>query len=361
MLSTFSKASALAVTAGFSCYTFYNSLKPNNRSSLTLRNVNNSGNRLKLKKSNNHFEPDHSEEKKKRKQIRKQERKKLKEELLKQKELQISQQLFSNYSNIDNPFNDQNLNQKFVWEKKRESELKRGLTTKDLEILDRKKKEQTRLQLEELKKKREQREIELKLLEESKLQLQRDLDRQEMGDWEEKEEEFHLAQAKKRAEIRLEQGRALPIDILALNLSIANDDGLEKKDEFEETNKLKLEMDIQEPYLITQNLSMAQLETLYQDIQYYISLEKNEKNKNFWASMIIVVDSELEKLKLKQDTRLRQGVSESVREQIEKMLSTKTLEQLDQLQKEVEGKLKGGGPVRKFFFFFFYFKKKFFD
>ncbi|KAJ3386743.1 hypothetical protein HDU92_002332 [Lobulomyces angularis] len=58
MLSTFSKASALAVTAGFSCYTFYNSLKPNNRSSLTLRNVNNSGNRLKLKKSNNHFEPD---------------------------------------------------------------------------------------------------------------------------------------------------------------------------------------------------------------------------------------------------------------------------------------------------------------
>jgi hypothetical protein len=49
------------------------------------------------------------------------------------------------------------------------------------------------------------------------------MDAAALGDWEQKEDAFHLEQAKRRAEIRIKEGRSKPIDILALNMKLAND------------------------------------------------------------------------------------------------------------------------------------------
>jgi hypothetical protein len=52
-----------------------------------------------------------------------------------------------------------------------------------------------------------------------------------------------LEQAKKRAEIRIREGRAKPIDILAMNMRLANE-----ADKVEEG--IDLEVDLDEPYTI---------------------------------------------------------------------------------------------------------------
>lgn len=52
-----------------------------------------------------------------------------------------------------------------------------------------------------------------------------------------------MEQAKKRAEIRIKEGRAKPIDILAMNLRLANE-----PDKIEDN--VELEIDLEEPYTI---------------------------------------------------------------------------------------------------------------
>lgn len=45
------------------------------------------------------------------------------------------------------------------------------------------------------------------------------------GDLESKEDQFHLDQTKVRALIRVKEGRAKPIDILAMSMNLDNPDG----------------------------------------------------------------------------------------------------------------------------------------
>ena len=85
--------------------------------------------------------------------------------------------------------------------------------------------------------------------------------------------QFHLEQAKKRAEIRIQENRAKPVDILAINLRLA--------DESESVDE-SLEIDVDEPYTIFENLTIQEVEELHQDIQKYLSLEKNDAHLDFW-------------------------------------------------------------------------------
>jgi hypothetical protein len=52
-----------------------------------------------------------------------------------------------------------------------------------------------------------------------------------------------LEQAKKRAEIRIREGRAKPIDILAMNMRLANEADMVEEE-------VDLEVDLDEPYTI---------------------------------------------------------------------------------------------------------------
>lgn len=52
-----------------------------------------------------------------------------------------------------------------------------------------------------------------------------------------------MEQAKKRAEIRIREGRAKPIDILAMNMRLANEADMVEEE-------VDLEVDLDEPYTI---------------------------------------------------------------------------------------------------------------
>ena len=78
-------------------------------------------------------------------------------------------------------------------------------------------------EIEKAKKRREERAIGKAQHEEEMAMLAWERARAEYQDWEKKEEEFHFEQSKVRSEIRLQEGRAKPIDVLSKNLNLSED------------------------------------------------------------------------------------------------------------------------------------------
>ena len=176
-----------------------------------------------------------------------------------------------------------------------------------------------------------------------------------MEAWHAKENDFHLEQAMRRAQIRTREGRAKPIDLLALNLKwskpyIPKEDGNADEDDEEEDEGIGMDIDLEEPYLLFENLSLEETEELYEDIQMYISLETDEANLEFWRSMVVVCSAALEPLRnertLGRQAFIEQNrASQAVKADIANLLRGKSLAELRQLQDSVQAKLQSGDPI----------------
>ncbi|CEP08090.1 hypothetical protein [Parasitella parasitica] len=243
------------------------------------------------------------------------------------------------YSNVNNPFNDVNLESKFVWNKKKQRDKKQlGLSETDLQRRERDRKREADEELAKLNKRRAERERELELREEEQTRIQRDAELAAMGDWEAKEEEFHLEQAKQRAAIRIRDARAKPIDILAMNLRLANEP--EKVDD-----DVNLEIDLDEPYTIFENLSLADTDELHKDIQMHLQLEKNPKTLEFWRAMSVVAEDCLCKMRENEERLRSGGIALTVNQDIDRVLSGKTVSQLSVLQDQIKRKFASNEPI----------------
>ncbi|RIB19526.1 mid region of cactin-domain-containing protein [Gigaspora rosea] len=241
----------------------------------------------------------------------------------------------SAYSNTDNPFGDANLGIKFEWSKKKERDKKMGISPEEALRREKERREETQLELEKLNKRRAEREIERQLREEELARMQRDAEIAAMGDWASKEDEFHLEQAKRRAEIRIKESRAKPIDILAINLRLA--------DESEVVDDA-LEIDMDEPYTIFDNLTLPEVEELHHDIQKYLSLERNPNNLDFWRAMIVVCEDKLSELQ-EDEKNHAMNIIAPVKDDINNLFAGKTYEQLNVLQAQIQQKLSGKEAV----------------
>ncbi|KAF9298011.1 hypothetical protein BGZ74_009551 [Mortierella antarctica] len=268
--------------------------------------------------------------------IRKEQRKKEKEE--QKKSLEIA---MTNYSNADNPFNDVNLAQKFTWTKKREAEKKKGISAEDSRRRDEVRKREARVELEKLVQRRNEREREREEREEELVRMQRASEQAQLGDWQAQEEEFHLKQAKKRAEIRIKSNRAKPIDVLAINIKLISDNHEDNDDD--EEDDLGLEIDVEEPYTIFENLALEEVQELFHDIKFYLSLDKDESSQEFWRAMLIVCEDKLSEL---DRTRNEQSVvAPHIAQDIANKLAGKSYEQLVLLQGQIQRKLAEGGAI----------------
>ncbi|OBZ91758.1 Cactin [Choanephora cucurbitarum] len=243
------------------------------------------------------------------------------------------------YSNVSNPFNDVNLESKFVWGKKKQRDKKElGLSEAELKRREKERRREADEELAKLNKRRAEREREMELREEEYERMQRDAELAQMGDWEAKEEEFHLEQAKQRAAIRIRDGRAKPIDILAMNLRLAYE-----PDKVEED--VDLEIDLDEPYTIFDSLTLEDTDELHKDIQMHLALERNEKTLEFWRAMMVVAEDCLFKMHENQE-RLKSGnVAISVNKDVHRILSGKTVSQLSVLQNQIMKKLSSSEPI----------------
>eukprot|EP00884_Botryococcus_braunii_P020423 jgi/Botrbrau1/7064/Bobra.0165s0087.1 len=183
------------------------------------------------------------------------------------------------YVDTENPFNDANLSERFVWGKKIEKQLREGADVRELTARAERERQLERLkEIEKVKKRREEREIERAQQEEELSMLARERAVAEGYEMEKKEEEFHLDQAKARSARRLREGRARPIDNLARNLHLVDEFGVE----------------FEEPTAVLHGLTLADLQQLKQDILQYQEVDnKDPEHEDYWEALLEVVEAEL--------------------------------------------------------------------
>jgi hypothetical protein len=169
--------------------------------------------------------------------------------------------------------------------------------------------------------------------EEELYQIQRQKEAAQFQEWSKQEETFHLEQARLRSKIRIQDGRAKPIDLLAQYIS---DQNLEES----------IEMQMHEPYTYLNGLTIDDLEDLLVDIRVYNDLEKSV-NAQYWEDLTIIVEDDLKKLKKleveKNEYRAavgrREGIHQSVAKDVTGIFKGKSTTQLDELKAKIEYKI----------------------
>ncbi|XP_014651435.1 PREDICTED: cactin [Ceratotherium simum simum] len=240
---------------------------------------------------------------------------------------------YMGYTNTDNPFGDNNLLGTFIWSKALEKKGISHLEEKELKERNKRIQEDNRLELQKVKQLRLEREREKAMREQELEMLQREKEAEHFKTWEEQEDNFHLQQAKLRSKIRIRDGRAKPIDLLAKYISAEDDD---------------LAVEMHEPYTFLNGLTVADMEDLLEDIQVYMELEQG-KNADFWRDMTIITEDEIAKLRKleasgKGPGERREGVNASVSSDVQSVFKGKTYSQLQFIFQGIEGKIQAGGP-----------------
>lgn len=110
----------------------------------------------------------------------------------------------------------------------------------------------------------------------SRVPSKRSSDAQEAA-WVAQEDAFVIKQAKKKAAIRVKEGRAKPIDWLAVILRVIDPDWDLLDDDLVDS-----EHDVVDPDGVFEGLSDAQLSELERDIDTYLTLETSRGNRDFW-------------------------------------------------------------------------------
>lgn len=240
---------------------------------------------------------------------------------------------YMGYTNTDNPFGDNNLLGSFIWNKALEKKGISHLGEKDLKERNKQIQEDNRLELQKVKQLRLEREREKVMREQELEMLQREKEAEHFKTWEEQEDNFHLHQAKLRSKIRIRDGRAKPIDLLAKYISAEDDD---------------LAVEMHEPYTFLNGLTASDLEDLLEDIQVYMELEQG-KNVDFWRDMTIITEDEVSKLRKleasgKGPGERREGVNSSVSSDVQQVFKGKSYIQLQVIYQGIENKIRAGGP-----------------
>ncbi|NXN86578.1 CATIN protein, partial [Bombycilla garrulus] len=241
---------------------------------------------------------------------------------------------YMGYTNTDNPFGDNNLLGTFIWSKALEKKGISHLDEKDLKERNKRIQEDNRLELQKVKQLRLEREREKAMREQELEMLQREKEAEHFKTWEKQEDNFHLQQAKLRSKIRIRDGRAKPIDLLAKYISAEDDD---------------LAVEMHEPYTFLNGLTVSDMEDLVEDIQVYMELEQG-KNVDFWRDMTIITEDEIAKLRKLEASgkggpgERRDGVNASVSSDVQSVFKGKTYNQLQALYQGIESKIRAGGP-----------------
>ncbi|KAI5295423.1 hypothetical protein KEM52_001444 [Ascosphaera acerosa] len=173
---------------------------------------------------------------------------------------------------------------------------------------------------------------------EQRTQLNKLQEEQRMREWVAQEDDFVLRQAKKKAEIRVKEGRARPIDWLTVTLRVVDpttrnllDDEVEDAD-----------LDIIDPEGVLEQLTSQQLDDLEKDIDMFLSLEKTPGNLDFWRTMKIICMDRKKKMRA---AAPENRVIRSVAADIDKLLSPKSYEELCTLEGQIRRKLGSDEPI----------------
>jgi hypothetical protein len=244
------------------------------------------------------------------------------------------------YSAVDNPFGDQNLNDKFVWHKKYESLETSGVSRNEVVKRENSLRSENQVELDRVRKAREQRELEKQMMLDEKDRVAREKEDAHFSKWIQQEDAFHLNQARQRSEIRLKEGRAKPIDRAAQYINLRPDE---------------MSVTMHEPFAVFSGLPLADLEDLMEDIKVYAKLER-ETNPEYWLDMATISEHTLVERRREAAQRdptvsaaekraLESGISPQVRSSIMDLLRGKSHAELLTLQAEIRRRISSGSAL----------------
>eukprot|EP00043_Microstomoeca_roanoka_P006294 m.61715 g.61715 ORF g.61715 m.61715 type:complete len:801 (-) comp13355_c0_seq1:413-2815(-) len=231
---------------------------------------------------------------------------------------------------------------RFVWHKKVEAAQEKGLSREELARIERERAEENQREIEMIKKRRAQREQEQQERLREKDMLLRQSEDAQFGEWAGQEELFIMKQARLRSELRLQAGRAKPVDLLAKYIHTERDDP---------------NIDQHEPYTIFDTMTLEACEDLKEDIAVYLRLEGHlPENRAFWEDIALICDYKLKELyryKAIEDPNLsaaerralETGINERVKANIMGIFENKTLSQLLELERQIKSKIKSKDTV----------------
>lgn len=151
------------------------------------------------------------------------------------------------------------------------------------------------------------------------------------------EDKFVLKQSKKKADIRVREGRAKAIDYLAFSLRHID----KHRDTFDDQEGDDAIV-VPTPEAVIQDLNHSDLRQLGSDIESYLVLETDRENRQYWKALKRICKDQRAKIDPKGADR---RVLSSVAEDIDKILAPKTSEELDKLEGQVKAKLRSDAEL----------------
>ncbi|CAK7198454.1 hypothetical protein SEUCBS139899_001115 [Sporothrix eucalyptigena] len=151
------------------------------------------------------------------------------------------------------------------------------------------------------------------------------------------EDSFVLKQSKSKADIRVRERRAKPIDLLAFHLRFVDED----HDIFEDKDTdAEIEYPLPEAVISSVGDEVA-LRELEEDIRSFRTLEKNKANRRYWQAVLTLCRTAREEARLaRHRDPTAAGASDVVLTDVDKILHTKTLKQLEEMEIKIEAKLR---------------------
>ncbi|KAL1901077.1 hypothetical protein Sste5346_002144 [Sporothrix stenoceras] len=151
------------------------------------------------------------------------------------------------------------------------------------------------------------------------------------------EDSFVLKQSKSKADIRVRERRAKPIDLLAFNLRFVDED----HDTFEDKDT-DADIEFPLPEAVIASADDVALKELEEDIKSFRTLEKRRANRRYWQAVLVLVRAARDERRERRHggQQQQQQASEVVLTDVDKILHTKTLTQLEEMEKKIEAKLR---------------------
>jgi len=154
------------------------------------------------------------------------------------------------------------------------------------------------------------------------------------------EDKFVLKQSKKKADKRVREGRAAPVDLLAFNLRYID---TVDRDYFDDQDT-DAEIDVPNPEEVIDGLGAAELRQLDSDITNFHTLEENVRNREYWKALQTICSHRRMRLE-KQGGGSEEQRFAAVSENVDKILRPKTFEQLEALERQITAKLNSDDEI----------------
>lgn len=215
----------------------------------------------------------------------------------------------------------------FIWRAKYQGQ---NIDEKKIEEEARRKAEENKIELEKIKERREKRELEIQQKINDSEFLQRQKEANEYD--EQQEEEYLLRQNWQRSKIRIRDGRAKTIDLLAHYIDVF---GTKRKDSEETIDLSDISVELLNPCDWFNGLCQADLEALEPDIRIYMRADCRD-NHQYWRDLLSITRNELVKLQaVKGDPKSSSDINPAILNDVVSMFNGKTIPELDDMEKEM--------------------------